>query len=65
MNPGHAIAKYSLIQFVQVKEYSPTDAMCLEDLLFDEVLDASHGELEMHGGFFLREPFGWICYHYM
>jgi hypothetical protein len=65
MNPGHTIAKYSLIEFVQVKEHSPTDAVRLEDLFFDEVLDASNGELEMHGGFFLCEPFGWICYHWI
>jgi hypothetical protein len=32
---------------------------------FDKVLDASNGKLEMHGGFLLREPFGWICNHYM
>jgi hypothetical protein len=63
MNPGHAVTKYSLIQFVEVKEYSPTDAVRLEDLFFDEVLDASNRKLEMHGGFFLSEPFGWICNH--
>jgi hypothetical protein len=61
----HAVAKYSLIEFAQMKEYSPTDAVRLEDLFFDKVLDASNRELEMHGGFFLREPFGWICNHYM
>jgi hypothetical protein len=63
MNPRHAIAKYSLIEFVQVKEYSTTDAVRLQDLFFDQVLDASNRELEMHGGFLLREPFGWICNH--
>jgi hypothetical protein len=42
MNPGHAIAKYSLIEFVQVKKYSPTDAVRFENLFFDEVLDASN-----------------------
>lgn len=58
MNPRHAIAKYSLIELVQVKEHSPTDAVSFEDLFFDEVLDASNRELEMHGGFFLCELFG-------
>jgi hypothetical protein len=65
MNPRHAMAKYSLIEFVQVKEYSPTYAVRFEDLFFDKVLDASNRELEMHGGFFLGKPFGWICNHYM
>jgi hypothetical protein len=65
VHPRHAIAKYSLIEFVEVKEYSPTDAVRLEDLLFDEVLNASNGKLEMHGGFFLCEPFGWVCYHWI
>jgi hypothetical protein len=31
----HAIAKYGLIEFVQVKEYSPTYAVRHEDLFFD------------------------------
>jgi hypothetical protein len=65
VNARHAIAKYSLIEFVEVKEYSPTDAVSFEDLFFDEVLDASNGELEMHGGFFLSEPFGWVCNHWV
>ena len=65
MNPVHAIAKYSLIEFIKLKEYSPTDAVRLEDLFFDEVLDASNRELEMHGGLFLGKPFGWIFNHYM
>jgi hypothetical protein len=42
MNARHAIAKYSLIEFVKVKEYSPTDAVSLEDLFFDKVLNASN-----------------------
>jgi hypothetical protein len=58
MNPEHAIAKYSLIEFIKVKEYSPTDAVSFEDLFFDEVLNASNRELEIHGGFFLGKPFG-------
>jgi hypothetical protein len=65
MNSGHAIAKNSLIEFVEVKEYSPTYAVRLEDLFFDKVLDASNGKLEMHGGFFLSKPFGWICNHWV
>jgi hypothetical protein len=65
MNPVHAIAKYSLIEFIKVKEYSPTYAVSPEDLFFDKVLNASNRELEMHGGFFLSKPFGWIFNHYM
>jgi hypothetical protein len=42
VHPRHAIAEYSLIEFVEVKEHSPTDTVRLEDLFFDEVLDASN-----------------------
>ena len=65
MHARHAIAKYSLIKFVQVKEHSTTDAVRFEDLLFDKVLDTSNGEFEMHGGFFLCKPFSWICNHWI
>jgi hypothetical protein len=54
----HAITKYGLIEFVQVKEYSTPNAVRFEDLFFDEVLNASNRELEIHGGFFLGKPFG-------
>ena len=46
------------INFLNVEQHTPADFVGLQQTVLDEVLDASHRELEVLGCFFLGKPMG-------
>jgi hypothetical protein len=47
---------HTCINFLYVEQYTPSDFVGLQQTVLDEVLDASHRELEVLGCFLLGKP---------
>jgi len=47
---------HACINFLDVEQHTPADFVSLQQTVLDEVLDASHRELEVLGCFFFGKP---------
>ena len=54
----HTTRPYTFINFLDVEQNTPADFVGLQQTVLDEVLDASHRELEVLGCFLLGKPMG-------